>query len=536
MRKFTALAALLLSLSGCGSSSDQIAEAIAHDDLIVESTFQLDPTDTTPLAGELQVNTLAATQLVVSVDDGSESWKVTFPETALTHLVPILGFRPNTPYTVTVAVIDELGHEVALENSFSVITAPLPADFPVVEVNTSVPELMEPGFMLLDRFSRGRQAPPDLETYSAIYDADGDVVWYSSVWGGGAMLQFENGNLFYRSDDQEFVEIDLLGHLVSAVTPERDDLHHDVYPTTHGTYLSLGRERMQVDDYPTSDIDPDAPRSRETVEHSPVVEFDSDGAVINTWRPIDMLDPTRISYLSLREVRAGGAFDWGHSNAVFHDVRDDSILVSVRHQEAVIKFSRATGDLIWILGTHENWNSELQPFLLTPIGVPFEWQYFQHAPMVTESGTLMVFDNGNFRASPFDGKTPLTDAQNHSRAVEYAIDEERMEVRQVWEFGGASSPRLYAGFIGDADSLPITRNTLVTFGGVTFIDGVTTENLGLGLVVTRVIEVTHDTPATVVFDMMIYEPTPGLRVQTPRSEKLPSLYPAGVVVTPIQPL
>ena len=178
MRKFTALAALLLSLSGCGSSSDQIAEAIAHSDLIVESTFQLDPTDTTPLAGELLVETLAATQLVVSVDDGSESWKVTFPETAVTHLVPILGFRPNTPYTVTVAVIDELGHEVALENSFSVITAPLPADFPVVEVKTSVPELMEPGFMLLDRFARG---PAPKKEW-----------WLQSKWGSAKKIELRS--------------------------------------------------------------------------------------------------------------------------------------------------------------------------------------------------------------------------------------------------------------------------------------------------------------------------------------------------------
>ena len=136
----------------------------------------------------------------------------------------------------------------------------------------------------------------------------------------------------------------------------------------------------------------------------------------------------------------------------------------------------------------------------------------------------MLHDNGNFRASPFDGRTPVMQSENFSRAVEYEIDEEKMEIRQVWEYGADSSPRLYAEYVGDADSLPDTRNTLITFGGVIFIDGMSVGDLGLGNIVTRITEVTHETPARKVFDVMLYKPESGAVVATYRSEKIPALY------------
>jgi hypothetical protein len=153
--------------------------------------------------------------------------------------------------------------------------------------------------------------------------------------------------------------------------------------------------------------------------------------------------------------------------------------------------------------------------------------------MVTASGTLMLHDNGNFRTIPFDGKFPMVGIQSYSRAVEYEIDEQRMEVHQVWEYGASASPRLYASFIGDADSLPITRNTLINFGGVTFIDGVDVADLNLGSHVVRVIEVNHETPADKVFEVMLHDLAGG-RVIAYRSEKLTGLYPNDVTVNLVE--
>ena len=63
---------------------------------------------------------------------------------------------------------------------------------------------------------------------------------------------------------------------------------------------------------------------------------------------MDILDPRRLGFLSLRQIR--GSYDWAHANAVAYNDADDSISVSLRHQDAVVNFDRTTGDLNWIFG------------------------------------------------------------------------------------------------------------------------------------------------------------------------------------------
>jgi len=381
---------------------------------------------------------------------------------------------------------------------------------------------------LLDRFVRARSEGSRFG-YSMIVDSAGDVVWYSSL-GGGAMKQLASSNLRYRSNDF-VVELDMLGNTSSVeLQNPGQNLHHDLFATVHGTFLSLTRETVTVDNFPTSEIDPNAPRQTVEVRDEPVVEFLPDGSVLNVWPLIDILDPTRIGYDSTFPTSSG--LDWVHTNAVLHDPRDDSILVSVRHQDAVIKFSRSTGELKWILGPHDNWSAAYQPFLLEPVGAPFEWQYHQHAPMITPSGNLLLFDNGNRRASPFDGTSPIPDDQNYSRAVEFAIDESTMQVRQVWEYGIDANPRLYSTFISDADWLPETGNVLIDFGGISHTDGVLNSDLGWGNRSTRIVEVDHNSPAEIVFDMQFFNPDPQKRISVYRSERIPSLYPLSVTVGP----
>lgn len=67
-------------------------------------------------------------------------------------------------------------------------------------------------------------------------------------------------------------------------------------------------------------------------------------------------------------------------------------------------------------------------------------------------------------------------------------------------------------------------------------DGVSTRDLGRGTGYGRVVEVTHETPAERVFDLSIFRTGNERRVIF-RSEKIPSLYPNGVIVThnPVPP-
>ena len=491
-------------------------------EVVTDPTLTMDPNGLTPLAGVVEFETDEAVLAQLTITDGNDFWTVSFPDATQQHSLPVLGLKPDRTYTVDIELIP--GGPVG---SLFATTDPLPADFPTLMTTVSEPTEMEPGYTLIDCLRRGSN--DSRPTYTVIVDSAGDVVWYTTLC-FLAGRQVVNGNLINRAGFY-IQEWDMLGNLKLSVLMDVPGVapHHDHLRTSMGTYLSLTMETVWVPDFPTSDTDPDAPTELARVQDNPVVEFLPNGTLRREWFLTEMIDPTRIGYGSLIERPPG--LDWAHSNAVVYDPRDDSILVSVRHQDAVVKFSRATGDLVWILGPHDNWSPEFQSFLLHPVGTPFRWQYHQHSPMITGDGTLILFDNGNFRASPFDGNPQVPDSENFSRGVEYEIDEEAMEIRQVWEYGEAIEERLYSASFSDADWLGATGNVLMTFGNVSFVDGVSSEDLGLGQAHARIIETSDDTVPVKVFDLTAYDPTGGVTTVY-RSERIPSLYPPQFVKSP----
>lgn len=485
-------------------------------------TLTMNPTGFTPLAGVVEMETDVPVRVQLKIKSNGDVQNVSFSDLQQVHYLPVLGMKPGRNYIVDVNLIP--GGYVG---TLMAVTPTLPPDFPALVTQVSESSQMEPGYTLIDCF---RRAVDDLRpNYTMIVDGAGEVVWYSTKC-SSAFRQLVNGNLFYRIGNA-MTEVDLLWNQKKFVPLQipGTGVHHDYLRTPMGTYLSLTGESVQVADFPTSETDPLAPAAPAAVRDEPVVEFLPDGSLRNEWFLSDLIDPTRIGYLSL--VPRPEGYDWVHANAVTHDPSDDSVLVSIRHQDAVVKFSRQTGELIWILGPHDNWSSQSQPYLLLPTGTPFRWQYHQHAPMITGDGTLLLFDNGNYRASPFDGNPQVPDSANFSRAVEYEVDEAAMTVRQVWEYGENVGETLYSGFICDADWMPATGNVLITFGAVSYAGGVSSTDLGLGLTHTRIIEVTHDAVADRVFDLQIYDPTGG-QITIYRSERIPDLYPQQYVKPP----
>ena len=503
---FVAACGLLLA-SGCNQG----------DESNTGPSITMAPNPDTPLVGILNWTTDVPTRISLDVSDGSDSWEINFDEFKAAHSLPILGFRPGKQHTISVRAIDEDNNESVA--SLVVNTDPLPEDFPEINV-VSNPDEMEPGITL---FPAG--------DFLIAVNETGEVVWYHRVGLPGGvdrdLRRLKNGDLLLLLPMSRIIEIDMLGNLVQmwhaslrnegdiGSTPvAAEAFHHDVFEMENGNFLVLSHHVRLVDNFPTSDTDPDAPRETATVADDVVVEFARDGTIVNQWSMMDLLDPLRIGYGS---IGAGLAQyypevqepirDWGHANAVVHDPRDDSIIVSLRHQDAVVKFSRKTGEIIWILGPNENWDpDEFGDFLLTPTNdMEFFWQYHQHAPMLNlESDTIIMYDNGNFRASPFD--IPIPGEANFSRAVEYSINEGMRQITQVWEYGQFADEIVFTPFIGDADSLPETGNVLITFGGI------------LSGRQARIIEVTHTTPAEKVFDLSVND-------FVYRSERLSSLYP-----------
>ncbi len=501
------------------------------------------PNPSTPLVGVVTFETDEPSIAEIDIDDGVRSRTVSFNRAPVRqHSCPVIGLRSDTTYHLTVRAHSKSGEVAEATDRLEFNTPPLPADFPPIEVVSCVPEKREPGYIIFSASFGAMNKLPEKPGFLVAIDRLGQIVWChretSPIYD---VRRLANGNLAYATHDARLIEIDMLGTVQHTWYPTgkfkdglpggtavaTDEIHHAFWPMESGNFLMLSIEQLEFDDWPGSDQDPAAPRAPAKVIGDTIIEFQPDGAVINEWKLSEILDPERICYGSFAPfwARKGykDTYDWSHANGLTYDPKDDSILVSVRHQDAVIKFSRSTGELIWILGDHGNWTAPWSDKLLTSKG-ELAWQYHQHNVSITRDGGVMVFDNGTGRALPFD--KPRTAPENFSRAVEYLVDENAKSVEQIWEFDAGKDTGYYSTFVGGATLLPQTGNVFVTFGGVTYEDdGTPSDNNQLHRVMARHVEVTRDAAPEKVLELAIEDrsETDAIRYFSFRGEHVNSL-------------
>lgn len=490
------------------------------------------PNERAPLVQILTATTTVPTRLEVLITGGAGPRTLTFETPTKSHDVALLGMRAGGAYTVEVTAIDEGGERITAD-PIAVQQVGLPPQFPEFDVTIADTSRMEPGYTL---FIEHGTNLPDANVYLIILDPQGEVVWYNDTrLGSPAEAHMTpEGNLRILSSGRydrtgTIVEIDMRGELVKRyrgsstatdgdIVLPVDYVHHDVHPAPNGGLFYISVEAHPQTPFPTSDTNPSAPMAPVTVMADVVVEMGPDGTLLASWSMWDLLDRTRIGYDSLQSKHWVADFgtdakDWLHANAVFYDAADDALLLSLRHQDAVVKFSRATGELIWILGPNANWAPEFAPYLLERPADDFMWPYHQHAVEVTPSGTILVFDNGNNRASAFEQKLPH--AVNLSRPVEYRVDETAMTVEQVWRVGDVTNRRPYAYMVGDADHQPQTGNVLTLWGAI--------GPDGADVVTWELVEHTHTDPPEEVFKVVSSADRSWIPVY--RAERIPDLYP-----------
>ena len=507
-----------------------LAAAPSAQALRILSGPSFTPATNAPLAGVLSLSTDTASQISVSVNDGMGTWERDFFYYGTNHSLALLGFKANRTNEITVTVRDEYRNVFTLPTPVTFVTSPLPTNMPSFLLLTNDPARMEPGYTLFRVSNQSTGA-----AYVTIVDDSGEVVWYgvASKVGGikgpiptpSDVRQLSNGDLFFPETDQlGFGEVNMLGETVTTwPAPYLVDSHEDLL-TDHGTILYLNYTKQYVTNFPSSATNPNAPTETADVTCARAVEMSAtNSALLNSWSLIGLLDPVRIDYLCFQIPLFG--IDPEHANAIIDDTSDDSLIVSLRNQDAIIKFSRA-GQLKWILGPPENWAPAWQPYLLTPVGAPFTWNYAQHAPTFTPQGTLLFYDDGNCRAEPF--APPVPDQDNYSRAAEFSIDEASMQVSQVWEYTGTNDDRLYTEEVGNATWLPLTGNVLITYGHVIYENGESPSPYSTNAAMVRIKEVTHEANPSVVFDLEMFDPSntaannAGYLVY--RSYRIPDLY------------
>ena len=111
------------------------------------------------------------------------------------------------------------------------------------------------------------------------------------------------------------------------------------------------------------------------------------------WNEFNHLDINRRPYLYP---------DWTHTNAVIYSADDGNLIISIRHQNWLVKVDyengKGSGDILWRLGYQGD-------FTLVGGTDPTDWFYTQHGPTFVSSNTtgkfsLALFDNGDDRFFP----------------------------------------------------------------------------------------------------------------------------------------
>jgi len=508
-------------------------------------TLKMNPNESAPLAGVLEYSADQAVRPRFTLSsEGEADIVISDAPAAQSGPTPLLGMRPEREYKVSVSFEPAAGGAAADGGTFTLSTPALPDDFPPIEVTTLRPTRMEPGYHFIP-VMRWTERGPDREFGLVLaLDSAGEVVWYyRSDRTVNDVKRLSNGDLIYLAGrDGRMMQINKLGELVKhwhttgipkddvpegSVPVDCDTFHHDFVLMEDGKFLALSSEAREYEDYPTSETDPEAPRATATVIGDVVVEFDQDGTISRRWDLLDVLDPYRISHSSLgtgfwkriyEDVLEEPGKDWAHANSLVYDSSDDSVIISMNHQSAIMKMRLKDSSVAWIHGDHGGWGEPWSEHLLEPVG-DLIWTSKQHAAELTPTGTVLIFDNGGHRGPPFAPDQPRE--EKYSRAVEFKIDEETMTTEEVWSYGSLDTDHFFSSFLCDVDLQPTTGNVIVTDGArIRHEDGGMGDGPGSGHHWAHIFEVDR-TSGRKVFELQM-EGTDGWAVY--RSERFNTLY------------
>ena len=303
----------------------------------------------------------------------------------------------------------------------------------------------------------------------------------------------------------EMREIDLAGNIVRTLTmtdlnAELADAHfninlllfsHDFAVLPNGHFLVLAntiRSFTNLPGYP----------GVTNVVGDVVVDLDANLNPVWLWNEFDHLDVNR---------HPMNFPDWTHSNAIAYSPDDGNFLVSIRHQNWVVKVDYrnggGTGNILWRLG-------EGGDFKLEGATDPTDWFYAQHDVNFISSNTtgsfrVVMMDNGDDRKFPPGVRCNGAGAPPclYSTVPVMQVDENAKTASFV--FHQIVPVALYNGFAGSARVLANT-NVEYNLASVYGTDGYT-------------FEVTPtETPQT-VWEMHL------AGTLTYRSFRIPSLYP-----------
>lgn len=397
--------------------------------------IKVNPYGNSPLSAVIKFKNKGKNNIKVIIDD-----KIQYVINGSDE-IPIIGLRENTKNRVDLEMLNS-NNEVIKSKNFILKTKKLDKKFPIIETFEHSKQYSSEDFVLLDIFSAVKTK--DTSNFISIVDRQGKIRW--AFYNSSYPKILKNRNLMVSLPSKKrlkydgFMEIDLLGKIYK-IYEIKYNIHHDYVELPNENILSLADNSKKDPNYIQDgliEINRKNGKIEKYIDFKEILDKDRHGML--EWTPEN----------------------WLHANSLLYIEKDNSILISSRHQSAIIKFSLDTAKIDYIISNPLFWNEKFKSKLFIP-DKNLEWTYGNHNASFLKNGNIIVFDNGDYRSLVDIDKTESKD--NYSRAVEYKIDLDKMEIEQIWEYGKERGSELYSNYLGSVTELK-NGNRLINFGGL----------------------------------------------------------------------
>ncbi len=393
-------------------------------------------------AAELPQGASMQVEFGTTTNYGLTTWTQPAPWYGGVVSILVAGMRGFTTYHLRADIGLSDGTKL-LDQDHTFTTGGLPTSrIPPVAVTLPTGATPSSGIELLDIY--GGSIPSTGPVTAAAFDLEGNLIWFNDLQDTPYLdspfpiKPLPNGHFLvvYNSATANGVrEIDLAGNVVFQISnadvgnllvqggleTTKVSLHHDILPLQNGHLILLANTTKTYTDlagYPGSTV----------VTGDVIIDLDQNRQPVWFWSTFDHLDINRHPLTFP---------DWTHSNALIYSPDDGNLILSMRNQNWIIKINyqdgRGDGSILWRLGAEGDF--------VIPGGLPSDYNYAQHYPILTSTHStgifpLMLFDNGNNRIMDSSGTVcgSLGAPACYSRPVLFELDEDAKTATISWQY------------------------------------------------------------------------------------------------------
>jgi hypothetical protein len=452
---------------------------------------------------------------------GLTTWTRQTPQAGGPVSIYVAGMQANTNYHMQ-AIVNYSDGTTVKDVDRSFLTGSYPAaSLPSITAATSQGQTPQPGVEIVNSLVSSTQVVATDLSGNIIWAYNPDMTMDGATWDAPKLLP--NGDFIaIATVNSSSVlttapvagapnlarEFDLAGNMIKQITMDQLNaalaaanynvtlqlFSHDITVLPNGHWLVLANTLKNF-------VLTGATTATQ-VAGDVIIDLDTNMKPVWVWNEFDHLDVNRHPW----------SFpDWTHTNAVIYSPDDGNILVSMRHQNWIVKVDyqdgAGSGNILWRLGAGGD-------FKLVGGTDPIDWSYAQHGISFATKATaglfdLVVFDNGDDREYPGNTDSIATTCGTngpsacYSTVPIYQIDESNKTA--TLKFHQIVPSNLYSFFGGNA----------LTLGN----GDVEYDLCGLAPQSSQVFEVTNEPTPQTVWTLTLN------KNYAYRAYRLPSLYP-----------